>query len=126
MAEQSTLEYIISGPCDTGVLYGSVLLHAEGKRLHDGREPTDWGRAVPQKAICTMASFCYRYQSASVSCFLVQIRAFVVLNLAGITKFKYERKNERDRSSSEMTAWCKWPILFLFLFEEKDNSVLCI
>ena len=78
MAEQSTLEYIISGPCDTGVLYGSVLLYSEGKRLHDGRRPTDWRRAVPQKAICTIASFCYRYQNASVSCFLVQIRAFVV------------------------------------------------
>ncbi|MCG8405180.1 MAG: hypothetical protein MI923_08295, partial [Phycisphaerales bacterium] len=46
MAEQSTLEYIISGPCDTGVLYGNVLLYSESKRLHDGREPTDWGRAV--------------------------------------------------------------------------------
>ena len=124
MAEQSTLEYIISGPCDTRVLYGSVLLHAEGKRLHDGREPTDWGTAVPQKAIYTMASFCYRYQNASVSCFLVQIRAFVVLNLAGISKFKYEGKNERDSGSREMTAWCKWPIiLFLFLFEEKVYSV---
>ena len=117
------MEYIISGTCDTGVLYGNVLLYSESKRLHDGREPTDWGRAVPQKAIYTMASFCYRYQNASVSCFLVQIRAFVVLNLAGITKFKYERKNERDRSSSEMTACCKWPILFLFLFEEKVYSV---
>ena len=123
MAEQSTLEYIISGPCDTGVLYGNVLLYSEGKRLHDGRRPTDRGMAVPQKAICTMASFCYRYQNASVSCFLVQIRAFVVLNLAGITKFKYERKNERDPSSSEMTASCKSPILFLFLFEEKVYSV---
>ena len=67
--------YIISGPCDTGVLYGSVLLHAEGKRLH-----------------------------------------------AGISKFKYEGKNERDSGSREMTAWCKWPII-LFLFEEKVYSV---
>ena len=111
MAEQSTLEYIISGPCDTGVLYGNVLLYSEGKRLHDGRRLTDWGRAVPQKAICTMASFCYRYQNASVSCFLVQIRAFVVLNLAGISKFKYEGENERDSGSSEMTASCKSPII---------------
>ena len=124
MAEQSTLEYIISGTCDTGVLYGNVLLYSESKRLHDGRWPTDnWGTAVPQKTICTMASFCYRYQNASVSCFLVQIRAFVVLNLAGIAKFKYEGKNERDSGSSEMTASCKWPILFLFLFEGKVYSV---
>ena len=71
-----------------------------------------------------MASFCYRYQNSSVSCFLVQIRAFVVLNLAGITKFKYERKNERDRSSSEMTASCKSPILLLFSYEEKVYSVI--
>ena len=124
MAEQSTLEYIISGLCDTGVLYGSVLLHAEGKRLHDGRRLTDWGRAVPQKAICTMASFCYRYQNSSVSCFLVQIRAFVVLNLVGIAKFKYEGKNKMDSGSSEMTASCKWPILFLFLYEEKDRGLV--
>ena len=54
----------------------------------------------------------------------MQIRAFVVLNLAGISKFKYEGKNERDSGSREMTAWCKWPIiLFLFLFEEKVYSV---
>ena len=124
MAEQSTLEYIISGPCDTGVLYGNVLLYSEGKRLHDGSRPTDRGMAVPQKAICTMASFCYRYQNASVSCFLVQIRAFVVLNLAGISKFKYEGKNERDSGSSEITASCKWPILLLFLYEEKVYSVI--
>ena len=124
MAEQSTLEYIISGPCDTGVLYGNVLLYSEGKRLHDGRRPTDRGMAVPQKAICTMASFCYRYQNASVSCFLVQIRAFVVLNLAGISKFKYEGKNKRDSGSSEITASCKWPILLLFLYEEKVYSVI--
>ena len=110
MAEQSTLEYIILRPYDTGVLYGNVLLYSESKRLHDGREPTDWGRAVPQKAIYTMASFCYRYQNASVSCFLVHIRAFVVLNLAGIAKFKYERKNKMDSGSSEMTASCKWPL----------------
>jgi len=56
MAEQGTVEYIISGPCDTGVLYGNVLLYSESKRLHDGGGPTDWGRAVPQKAICMMPS----------------------------------------------------------------------
>ena len=51
----------------------------------------------------------YYYQNAAVFCFLVQIRAFVVLNLAGITKFKYERKNEMDFGrSSKMTPSCKW------------------
>ena len=68
-----------------------------------------------------MASFCYTYHNASVSCFLVQIRAFVVLNHAGIAKFKYERKNKMDSGSSEMTASCKWPSLFLY--EEKVYSV---
>ena len=70
---------------------------------------------------------CHRFttdnQNASVFCFFVQIRAFVVLNLAGITKFKYERKNEMDSGSGEMTASCKWPILLLFLYEEKVYSV---
>ena len=32
-------------------------------------------------------------------------------NLAGITKFKYEKKNEKDSGrSSNMTPSCKWPI----------------
>ena len=31
-------------------------------------------------------------------------------NLAGITKFEYERKNEKDSGrSSKMTSSCKWP-----------------
>ena len=35
---------------------------------------------------------------------------FCCLNLAGITKFKYKRKNERDSGrSSKMTPLCKWP-----------------
>ena len=40
MAEQSTLEYIISGTCDTGVLYGNVLLYSDGKdyMMADGRQ----------------------------------------------------------------------------------------
>ena len=34
------------------------------------------------------------------------------VKLAGITKFKYERKNEKDCGrSSEMTPTCKWPII---------------
>ena len=36
-----------------------------------------------------------RPESVRVSLFL-KIRAFVVLNLAGIIKFKYNRKNEKD------------------------------
>ena len=36
---------------------------------------------------------------------------FCYLNLARVTKFKYERKNEKDFSrTSEMTPSCKWPI----------------
>ena len=42
---------------------------------------------------------------------VVQIKAVVFLNLSGITKFKYERKNEKDSCrSSKMTPSCKWPI----------------
>ena len=33
------------------------------------------------------------------------------LNLAGITKFKFERRNEKNCGhSSKMTPSCKWPI----------------
>ena len=43
-----------------------------------------------------MTSFYYYDQNPSGFCFLVQIRAFVIFILAGITKFKYERKNVMD------------------------------
>ena len=56
-------------------------------------------------------------------CFLVQSRAFVVLNLAGIAKFKYQRKNEIDSGSSEMTASCKWPIFFIIFCVKKKFSL---
>ena len=36
--------------------------------------------------------------------------SFCYLNLTGITKLKYERKNEKD-SGSKMTLSCKWPIV---------------
>ena len=37
---------------------------------------------------------------------------FCYLNLAGITKFKYEREDEKDSGrSSKMTPSCKWPIV---------------
>ena len=36
---------------------------------------------------------------------------FCHLNLAGITKFKYEKKNEKGSGrNSKMTPLCKWPI----------------
>ena len=36
---------------------------------------------------------------------------FCYLNPAGITKFKYEKKSEKDSGlGSKMTPWCKWPI----------------
>ena len=47
-------------------------------------------------------------------------QGFCYLNLTGITKFKYERKNEKDSGrSSKMKPSCKWPIDFtvLLLFE---------
>ena len=35
---------------------------------------------------------------------------FCHLNLAGATKLKYERKNEKDSGrNSKMTSSCKWP-----------------
>ena len=40
----------------------------------------------------------------------MQIRSSVI-NLTGITKFKYERKNKKDSGrSSKMTSSCKGPI----------------
>ena len=51
--------------------------------------------------------------SASVFCCLVQIGAFIVLNLAGIFNYKDERKNEIEAgiSNSKMTLLCKSSIL---------------
>ena len=44
-------------------------------------------------------------------CFSSANYGFCYLNLAGITKFKYERKIKKDSgSSSRMTLSCKWPI----------------
>jgi len=38
--------------------------------------------------------------------------SFCHLNLARITRFKYEKKNEKDSGhSGKMTPSCKWPIL---------------
>jgi len=42
-----------------------------------------------------VTSFYYNDQNPSGVCFLVQIKAFCYSNLAGITKFEHERKNER-------------------------------
>ena len=50
-----------------------------------------------------MASFYYYDQDPSGFCFLVQIRAFVI-NFTGATKFKYEKKTEKNAGrSSKMT-----------------------
>ena len=51
--------------------------------------------------------------NASVFSFLVQIRTFIVLNLAGIFNYNYERKNEMKSgiSNSKTTLLSKWPIL---------------
>ena len=58
----------------------------------------------------------YYDQNPSGFCFLVQITAFVI-NLAGITKFNYEKKNEKDSGhSSKMTPSCKWLIRYFSLF----------
>ena len=71
--------------------------------------------------------------------FLCKWRLFCHLNLAGITKFKYEKKNEKDSGrSSKMTPLCKWSIgnpistllsVLLHLTQEKRrcrSDVICI
>ena len=74
-----------------------------------------------------MTSFYYYDQNPSWFCFLVQIRSSVI-NLAGITKFKYERKNEKDSGrSSKTTPSCKWPItikLLRFMLPLSQNTIL--
>ena len=63
---------------------------------------------ISEQAICTMTTLYNNDQNTLGFYFLVQIRAFVTLNLAGITKFKYEREDEKDSGrSSEVTPSCK-------------------
>jgi len=58
-----------------------------------------------------MMPFYYYHQNPPGLCFLVQIRSIRPLILAGITRFKSERKNVRDSGrNSKMTPSCKWPI----------------
>ena len=71
-----------------------------------------------------MTSFYYYDQNPSGFCFLVQIRAFFNLNLAGISKFKYERKNEEySGSSAKTTPPCKWPIPDYFRFRKTNEEI---
>ena len=64
----------------------------------------------------------YYDQNPSGFCFLVQITAFVI-NLAGITKFNYEKKNEKDSGhSSKMTPSCKWPIIEIAMLLSKTTT----
>ena len=55
-----------------------------------------------------MTSFYYYDQNPSGICFLVQIRAFVIETSlrTGITKLKYERKNEKDSGGSSKIQKC--------------------
>ena len=63
------------------------------------------------------ASFYYCHKNHSGFCFLVQIKAFVFLNLTGITTFKHERKNKMNSGlSSRKRSLCKSPILWNSLF----------
>ena len=58
-----------------------------------------------------MSSFYYYDQNPSGLCFLLQIKAFCYSNLAGTTKFEYERRHEKDSGcSSKMTPSCERPI----------------
>ena len=57
-----------------------------------------------------MASFYYYDQNPSGFSFLVQIIYLCYFNLAGITKFKCEWKNEENSGcSSKMMPLCKLP-----------------
>ena len=57
-----------------------------------------------------MTSFYYYDQNPLGFCFLVQIRAVLLFNPTGVTKFKYERKNDKDSGRrSKMTPSCEWP-----------------
>ena len=52
----------------------------------------------------------YYHQNPSGFFSLMQIRAIVIF-LAGIVQFKYERKSKMDScTSSKMTLSCEWPI----------------
>ena len=64
----------------------------------------------------------YYDQNPSGFFFLVQNTAFVI-NLAGITKFKYEKKNEKySGRSSKMTPSCKWPIIEIAMLLSKTAT----
>ena len=66
-------------------------------------------------AVGCFAWWChFMNHSASMFCFLVQIRVFIVWNLEGIFNYKYERKHEIESgiSNSKVTLLCKWPILW--------------
>jgi len=66
---------------------------------------------------CTIGCFAimtsFMDHNASVFCFLVQIRGFIVLNLTGIFNIiNVKRKMKQSGiSNGKMTLLCKWPIL---------------
>ena len=81
-------------------MYVYTLSSSYAQKISYKRNRFDWFNKIAmswwEEAACTMASFYLKYQKASVFCFLVQIRAFVVVNLTRIAKFKHERKNDID------------------------------
>ena len=70
-----------------------------------------------------MTSFYYYDQNPSDIAFQCKL-GLCYLNLAGIAKFKYEKKNEEDSGrSSKMTPSYKWPIEITVITEaNKDQS----
>ena len=65
-----------------------------------------------------MTSFYYYDQNPSDIALQFNLGLFY-LNLAGITKCKYEKKNETDTSRSKMTPSCEWPIPQFILFSSR-------
>ena len=64
--------------------------------------------SVPERVICTIASFYSYYQAPSGFCCLMQIRAFVILTSRGLMKGK-DVLNSGLRSKKK-TSSCKRPI----------------
>ena len=76
---------------------GCVFIHTALQENHNGPF-TWWHHLLLRPASFRVFLSCANY-------------GFCHLNLAGITKFKYEKKNEKDSDSrSIMTPSSKWPI----------------
>ena len=65
---------------------------------------------------CKMTSFYYYFHNDSEFCFLVQIRAFAVIKLFRIAKFKMKGKQIVFSKYSKMSPSYKWSIILPRIF----------